>query len=305
MKPYFGTHAVGLLLLLVVMAWGAMELSQYSQGVDARKGATRVGRPSWRLATWACLIAANVVLYLAPHIVPAAAIRPGAVTFTAGMVVLLAGVALRGWSFKTLGDYFTFTVMVSSDQPVVARGPYRVLRHPGYTGLLLACAGVGLTAANWASVAGMTLLPLAAILWRIHIEEGALLTTLGDRYRCYALGTSASSRSSGEPGRPMRSTSRTHRQRSEAVVNLLDKIAIVTGGGFRDPNGPQPGARTPRSDRGYRRHQLRRRLARRRAIARVGGRARRARSMYPAKTPPGGWSRKRLPPQPAGAEAGP
>jgi protein-S-isoprenylcysteine O-methyltransferase Ste14 len=187
MKPYFGTHAVGLLLLLVVLVWGAMELSQYSQGLEARKGATRVGKPSWRLATWACLIAANVVLYLAPHIVPAAAIRPGAVAFTAGMVVLLAGVALRGWSFKTLGDYFTFTVMVSSDQPVVANGPYRVLRHPGYTGLLLACAGVGLTAANWASVAGMTLLPLAAILWRIHIEEGALLTTLGDRYRCYAL----------------------------------------------------------------------------------------------------------------------
>ena len=126
------------------------------------------------------------MLYLAPHIVPAATIRPGAVAFAAGLVILLAGVALRGWSFKTLGGYFTFAVMVSSDQPVIEKGPYRLLRHPGYTGLLLAFAGLGLTSANWAGLAAMTLLPLAVILWRIHVEEGALLTTLGDRYRRYA-----------------------------------------------------------------------------------------------------------------------
>ena len=142
MKPYYATnHVAGLLLLVVLLAWGAMELSQYSQGLDARKGATRVSRPIWRVATWASLIAATVMFNLAPHIVPAAAIRPGAAAFAAGLVILLAGVALRGWSFKTLGEYFTFTVMVSSDQPVVAKGPYRVLRHPSYTGLLLALAG--------------------------------------------------------------------------------------------------------------------------------------------------------------------
>jgi protein-S-isoprenylcysteine O-methyltransferase Ste14 len=187
MKPYFDTnHVAGVLLLLVVLAWGSMELSQFSQGLESRNGATKVGRPSWRLVTWACLITANIVLYLAPHIVPAATIRPGVVAFAAGLVILLAGVALRGWSFKTLGGYFTFTVMVSSDQPVIEKGPYRLLRHPGYTGLLLAFAGLGLTSANWAGLAAMTLLPLAVILWRIHVEEGALLTTLGDRYRCYA-----------------------------------------------------------------------------------------------------------------------
>ena len=32
----------------------------------------------------------------------------------------------------------------------------------------------------------MFLLPLAALLWRIHAEERALLTVLGDRYRAYA-----------------------------------------------------------------------------------------------------------------------
>jgi protein-S-isoprenylcysteine O-methyltransferase Ste14 len=187
MKPYFDTnHLAGLLLLIVVLAWGAMELAQYSQGQQSRKGAIRVGpRGFWPVAGVGA-IAANVALYLAPHVVPAAAIRPGAAAFAAGMVILLAGLALRGWSFKTLGEYFTFTVMVSSDQRVITTGPYRVLRHPGYTGILLACAGVGLASANWVGAAGTVLPPLMLLLWRIHIEETALVATLGDRYRAYA-----------------------------------------------------------------------------------------------------------------------
>jgi protein-S-isoprenylcysteine O-methyltransferase Ste14 len=187
MKPYFETnHIAGPLLLVVALAWGAMELSQFSRGLEARKGATKIGGATSRAVFLACLTAASVFLYLAPRIVPAAVIRPGAVAFAAGMAILVAGLVLRGWSFKTLGEYFTFTVMVSTDQPVVANGPYRLLRHPSYTGILLACIGAGLTSANWAGLATMALLPLSVILWRIHIEENALMTTLGDRYRAYA-----------------------------------------------------------------------------------------------------------------------
>ena len=47
---------------------------------------------------------------------------PAPVAFAAGLAVLLAGLVLRGWSFKTLGQYFTHTVMVSSDQPVITAG---------------------------------------------------------------------------------------------------------------------------------------------------------------------------------------
>jgi protein-S-isoprenylcysteine O-methyltransferase Ste14 len=50
----------------------------------------------------------------------------------------------------------------------------------------LAGIGVGLASANWAGLAGLMLLVLTALLWRIRIEENALMTTLGDRYRAYA-----------------------------------------------------------------------------------------------------------------------
>lgn len=184
MRPYFETnHVAGVLLLIVTMGWGMMELAKAS---STREGATRIGGGGRRIAIVPVMAAAIAMLYLAPRFVPEAAIRPAAVAFAAGILVLVSGLVLRGWSILTLGDYFTGIVMVSADQPVITAGPYRVLRHPSYTGFLLACVGFGLAAANWVSVAAMVLLPLAVFFWRIHAEEAALLTTLGDRYRAYA-----------------------------------------------------------------------------------------------------------------------
>jgi protein-S-isoprenylcysteine O-methyltransferase Ste14 len=134
----------------------------------------------------AALIATTIVVNVAPHAVPAATIRPGAVACAVGLLILLAGLVLRGWSFKALGQYFTHDVMVSPEQPVITVGPYRVLRHPSYTAVLLIGIGVGLASANWAGLAVVMLLILTPLLWRIHIEENALLVTLGDRYCAYA-----------------------------------------------------------------------------------------------------------------------
>jgi protein-S-isoprenylcysteine O-methyltransferase Ste14 len=185
MYAYFDTHHVaGLLLMTATAAWGMMELGQRSQ--EGREGATRIRQGGFRLALLAGIIASAAVANLAPLVAPGAAIRPGVAAFAAGMVVLLAGLVLRGWSIKVLGDYFTSTVMVSSDQPVIATGPYRVLRHPSYAGVILAVIGIGLASANWAGLAVVTLPILIPLLWRIHVEESALMTTLGDRYRAYA-----------------------------------------------------------------------------------------------------------------------
>jgi len=184
MKPYFeANHLAGLLLMVATMSWGMMELAHVG---NTRESATKIGGGGRRFAILPVMIVTTVLLYVTPHIVPGAAIRPAVAAFAAGMVILLGGLVLRGWSIKTLGDYFTGVVMVSSDQPVITAGPYRVLRHPSYTGFLLACAGVGLASANWAALAAMVLLPLVPLLWRIHAEENALLATLGDRYRAYA-----------------------------------------------------------------------------------------------------------------------
>lgn len=184
MKPYFETSQwAGVLLLVVTMGWGAMELAKAG---STREDATRIGGGARRLLILPYLAVAGVMLFLAPRLLPGAAIRPGAAAFAAGMVILVGGLVLRGWSIKLLDDYFTPGVMVSAEQPVITAGPYRVLRHPSYTGFLLACAGLGLASANWVGVAVVVLVPLAFFLQCIHTEETALTAALGDRYRAYA-----------------------------------------------------------------------------------------------------------------------
>jgi hypothetical protein len=98
-----------------------------------------------------------------------------------------AGLDFESQSRAALGRYFTAVIKVSPDQPVVRNGPYHLLRHPSYAGGLLAEVGIAVTAANWVTVAVFVMAWVAIIAWRINIEETALLSALGDKYRSYAL----------------------------------------------------------------------------------------------------------------------
>jgi protein-S-isoprenylcysteine O-methyltransferase Ste14 len=76
-------------------------------------------------------------------------------------------------------------VEVEPGQAVVSSGPYRWIRHPSYAGLLLIVAGLGAAFRNWLSLTAYVVLPLPAIVWRIHVEEAELNRVLGQTYRTY------------------------------------------------------------------------------------------------------------------------
>lgn len=102
-----------------------------------------------------------------------------------GALVNLSGTGLRVWAMRTLGGYFTRAVHVSTDQRVIETGPYRLLRHPSYTGAALAALGVGLAMANLAGVAILGGTFALGVSWRIHVEERALAETIGAPYLEY------------------------------------------------------------------------------------------------------------------------
>jgi protein-S-isoprenylcysteine O-methyltransferase Ste14 len=191
-RPYFDGHTAGLLLPALELGWVLMEVAEFARGRRSRhwrERAATAGQRGYWVAAGVCAVVTTVMMYLGPQFVPAAAIRPGGAAFAAGVAIVLAGLGLRRWSFRALGgQYFNFAITVSPDQAVITSGPYRLLRHPGHAGFLLVCMGFGLTSANWVAMAASTLLPLAFLIWRIRVEESALLAVLGDRYRCYASG---------------------------------------------------------------------------------------------------------------------
>jgi protein-S-isoprenylcysteine O-methyltransferase Ste14 len=87
---------------------------------------------------------------------------------------------------RAAGRFFTTDVRVHPGQTVVEDGPYRWVRHPPYTGLLAIFVGVGLALGNWASLATLVLLPTIGLVYRIRVEERALLDGLGEPYRRFA-----------------------------------------------------------------------------------------------------------------------
>jgi protein-S-isoprenylcysteine O-methyltransferase Ste14 len=72
---------------------------------------------------------------------------------------------------------------------VIRSGPYRLLRHPSYTGILLALLGIGLALGTWLGLLAVIVLPLIGVLIRIRVEESVLIDALGQEYVSYAAET--------------------------------------------------------------------------------------------------------------------
>jgi protein-S-isoprenylcysteine O-methyltransferase Ste14 len=178
--PVHGPFAVVLSLSAVV--WLVLELRQ---GITRRPEAAKSDRGSLMVLR-AAYLGGGLVAIIAARALPAAAIQPESLAGWLSLIFLWSGIALRLWSFRTLGRYFTFTVQTSSDQPVITKGPYRFVRHPGYAGLLLAVIGLSFLFGNWVSAIGMPLAGAAGLVYRIRVEERALTQALGDTYRDYA-----------------------------------------------------------------------------------------------------------------------
>ena len=116
-----------------------------------------------------------------------AAIRDGRwPIFVVGLILMGAGIAVRQWAVALLGQFFTTDVRVHPGQTVVERGPYRWVRHPSYTGMLISFVGIGLALGNWAALGALVVLPTIGLVYRIRIEEHALLDGLGEPYRRFA-----------------------------------------------------------------------------------------------------------------------
>ena len=113
---------------------------------------------------------------------------PGWLPVAAGLALMVAGMALRAWSVHTLGRFFTVTVDLADDQRVVDSGPYSVLRHPSYTGMLVVYLGIGAALDSWIGLLAAPIPLLLAILRRVRHEERTLRVGL-PAYAAYAART--------------------------------------------------------------------------------------------------------------------
>lgn len=157
--------------LVVVFASMLVELrvSQSHERALRARGAVAPRDPAYPLMRWSY---PGVFVAMA---LEGALARAGSTAMLAtGVAVFVAAKALKVWAIRTLGERWTFRVFVLPDAPLLAAGPYRLMRHPNYVGVLGEVFGVALVLG--ARITGPLSLVWFACLLRLRIaaEERAL-----------------------------------------------------------------------------------------------------------------------------------
>jgi protein-S-isoprenylcysteine O-methyltransferase len=96
---------------------------------------------------------------------------------------------VRWYAILYLGRFFTVNVAIAADHRVIDTGPYKYIRHPSYSGVLLIFLGMAISFQNWLGFAVLLFPTTLAFLRRIDIEEMALRGALGDAYINYSAHT--------------------------------------------------------------------------------------------------------------------
>ena len=146
------------------------------------------GRPQDARSAGLLLVCAAAALVAAVRLarIPFGALPGSPVALMAGgIVVVWLGLALQVWAIQHLGGLFRSVVVVPRDHRLVTTGPYRRLRHPSYTGALLAAAGFGVALGRWTSLIVLVAGFGAALAYRGVVEERALCREFGPAFEEY------------------------------------------------------------------------------------------------------------------------
>ena len=169
-----------------VFAWAAVEL--LSRVPRFREGMRRSADPTFFIVGVSIYGGVSLGFLAARHRLWM--FGGGWLSIVVGLTVFVSGVTFRLWAMANLGRLFTFHVMLQPGHRVVTSGPYRLLRHPSYTGALIALLGLGIALESGLAVLAFVGVPLIGFLIRIAHEERTLRAALGADYEAYAARTS-------------------------------------------------------------------------------------------------------------------
>ena len=134
-------------------------------------------------------LAIAIYLIAAPH-VPFALLNDrfaplGLWLVQLGAALTFAGIALAIWARVWIAGNWSSDVTLKRDHELIVDGPYRWVRHPIYTGILLALLGTALAVGEWRGLLAVVL--AAAAFWRkLGIEEAVMRRQFGEAYARYA-----------------------------------------------------------------------------------------------------------------------
>jgi len=179
MTRWIAGPILGAWLVLEVVLRRGGEAREWT-GSDADRSSTKL------------IVTTYVVAFVAPFLLGSSGVavtKVNSLLAWVGVAIGGVGLTIRIWSMRVLGRDYTRALRTRDDQTVVDRGPYRVVRHPGYLGSILVWGGSRL-ALNWLVAAATVVVLVAVYAYRIRAEERMLADRFGDQYRTYQARTS-------------------------------------------------------------------------------------------------------------------
>ncbi|WP_118976860.1 methyltransferase family protein [Taibaiella koreensis] len=170
-------HVFGFLFLL-------MELYLNVRFRNKAERKTAADRNSLRLL-WITIAVALVLGGYCSHFNDASITQGQPYVYYGGMILAVAGLLLRILAISQLGKSFTVDVQIAEGQQLRTTGLYAYMRHPSYTGILMAFSGLAITFSNWISLAVILVPIFWVFMYRIRVEEEALLAEFGPAYAAY------------------------------------------------------------------------------------------------------------------------
>jgi len=101
-----------------------------------------------------------------------------------GVALTAGGLLFAVWARRILGANWSGTVTVKEAHELIRHGPYRLIRHPIYTGILVAFLGSGLAGGQVRGAIAF-LIALIALFLKSRLEERFMLEEFGERYAAY------------------------------------------------------------------------------------------------------------------------
>lgn len=111
-------------------------------------------------------------------------------TAVLGALLTIAGVAFACWARYVLGRNWSSVVQVKQDHELIQRGPYRIVRHPIYTGLLLAFFGTAMAIGEWRGLICVAIVGVS-FWFKLRLEERWMRDNFGVAYQHYMQRTKA------------------------------------------------------------------------------------------------------------------
>jgi protein-S-isoprenylcysteine O-methyltransferase Ste14 len=101
-----------------------------------------------------------------------------------GLFMLVAGLAFAVWARRYLGRNWSGIVTVKQDHELIRSGPYALVRHPIYTGLLFAILGTAVAIGEWRGLIAFVLITAGFVI-KLRTEEKFMSETFGTQYAHY------------------------------------------------------------------------------------------------------------------------